>query len=57
MVQSFFYDEYISEKIPGLNRIEVEKINDYANLIFIPYVDQKFNSLNFNGVVMIFGIN
>ncbi len=47
----YFYDEYISEKIPGLNRIEVEKINDYANLIFIPYVDQKFNSLNFNGVV------
>jgi len=47
----YFYDDYISDKIPNLERIDSKNLDKYSSLIFLPYVDQKFNSLNFKGYI------
>ena len=47
----YFYDDYITDKIPGLERIDSKNLDKYSSLIFLPYVDQKFNSLNFKGYI------
>lgn len=47
----FYYDEYIMEKIKFATRIKKEEINKYANIIFLPYIDKKFNNLKFNGYI------
>ena len=47
----YFYDDYITDKIPDLERIDSKNLDKYSSLIFLPYVDQKFNSLNFKGYI------
>ena len=39
------------EKIKFATRIKKEEINKYANIIFLPYIDKKFNNLKFNGYI------
>lgn len=39
----YFYDSYINEKINIGQRISEDDIEKYSNLLFLPYVDIKFN--------------
>lgn len=48
----YYYDDYIQEPIDKAVRIRKNEINKFSNLIFLPYVDQKFNSLTkFKGYI------
>lgn len=49
----FFYDKYIDLKINEATRVDEEKINDYSDLLFLPYEDKAFHKIvnNFKGYV------
>tara|TARA_A100000164_G_scaffold343132_1_gene341169 strand:+ start:74 stop:1369 length:1296 start_codon:yes stop_codon:yes gene_type:complete len=47
----YFYDDYITHRIPDFERIDIKDLDKYSSLIFLPYVDQKFNSLKFKGII------
>ncbi len=48
----FYYDDYIKENIKNAIRIKKKEINKYSNLLFLPYIDEKFNIItNFKGYI------
>lgn len=48
----FYFDEYIKQNIAKAKRISKNEINNFSNLLFLPYKDEKFNQIiNFKGYI------
>ena len=49
----FYFDKYIDLEIKGVKKVGEEMINDYSDLIFLPYEDKTFHKIanNFKGYV------
>ena len=48
----FYFDEYIKQDIAKAKRISKNEINNFSNLLFLPYKDEKFNQIiNFKGYI------